>query len=793
MGLNVRVVGGKIFAGLLIVIGALLTFGGVQLAWLGGSVYYLIAGLLTALSGIALWRGSRVGLWLYGAMLIGTIGWAIAEAGLDGWALVPRLVPPMVLGLGLFLFAGRSPSGSNRGKALLAGAAILAVGVGAVSHAMLDAPLDPALRNGTAAGPARQQAFPSTALPARDWPSYGGEQGMIRHSSLTQITPQNVDRLVPAWSYRTGPTPAGLGPETMLEVTPLKIGDSLYLCTGYNDVIALDADTGREKWRYAAGLDVSKAPLANCRGVAYYEAATQDCPKRILTNTVGAELLALDARTGRPCRSFGRNGRVSLLTGMGDVRSGYYYVTSAPTLIRGKVVLGGWVYDNQYWGEPSGVIRAFDATTGALAWAWDMGRPEQKGPPPAGQTYTRSTPNSWAPMSSDEALGLVYVPTGNPTPDHFGRQRRPFDEKFGSSVVALDAATGDVRWSFQTTHHDLWDYDVASAASLIDLPTPTGVRKALVQPTKRGEMFLLDRVTGEPISDVRELAVPQRGHAPEERLAPTQPFSVGMPGFGGPPIRESMMWGLTPLDQLWCRIEFRKMRYEGPFTPPGLSKSLSYPGWSGGSNWGGVSIDSRRAIMIANSTRFPVTIKLIPRSEADRLGIKPVDPAAQPKGDAHFYTIAQGGTPYAVEVLPFLSPLGVPCLQPPYGMISAVDLATRKLLWTKPFGSTRESGPMGLRSHLPLPMGVPQHGGAMTTAGGVTFIGASQDGRFRAFSTETGRLLWEVALPAGGNAVPMTYQGRSGEQFVVIAAGGSRPLRSKLGDYVIAYKLPSGR
>ena len=787
-----RTIGGRVFAALLIVIGALLALGGGQLAWLGGTLYYLFAGLLTALSGILLWRGSRAAPWCYAAMLVGTIGWAIFESGSDWWALVPRIIPPMVLGLGFFLVRGVWSAGP-KAKALLAGATILAVAIGTTSHEMSDKSLDPASRNGIQARPTNQAAFPSATLPGKDWTSYGGEQGSIRHSSLTQITPQNVGRLVHAWSYRVGSTPAGLGAEAMLEVTPLKIGDTLYLCTGYNDVIALDANTGKQKWRYAARVDISDAPLANCRGVAYFKAAVEDCPERILTNTVGAELVALDARTGKPCRSFGRNGRVSLLTGMGDVQGGYYYVTSAPTLGRGKVVLGGWVYDNQYWGEPSGVIRAFDAATGALAWAWDMGRPGQKGLPPAGEAYTRSTPNSWAPMSADESLGLVYVPLGNPTPDHFGRQRRPFDEKFGSSVVALDAENGDVRWSFQTTHHDLWDYDVASSPSLVDLPGPNGVRKALVQPTKRGEVFLLDRETGEPLADVREVAVPQRGHVPEERLAPTQPVPVGMPGLGGPPIRESMMWGLTPLDQLWCRIAFRQIRYDGPYTPPGLTKSLLYPGRSGGSNWGGVSIDSGRGIMIANTTRFPVTIKLIPRQEANRLGIEPADQSAPLKGDSHFYTIAQAGTPYAVEVLPFLSPIGVPCLQPPYGMISAVDLATRKLLWTRPFGTARSSGPWGLRSHLPLPMGVPQHGGAITTAGGVTFIGASQDGRFRAFSTETGRLLWEAALPAGGQAVPMTYEGRNGEQFVVIAAGGSRSLQTKLGDYIVAYKLSSKR
>jgi len=607
--------------------------------------------------------------------------------------------------------------------------------------------------------------------------------GGTRFSGLDQLNPGNAGKRKEVWPVRLGAAPGGVA--TSLEVTPLKVGDALYVCTGYSDVLSLNPETGAVNWRFRAKANMTNLPMAACRGVAYYRAPGLSglCAERIITNTVDARLIALDALTGARCQDFGANGETSLQAGLTPSPPGYYYPSSAPTIVRGKIVLGGQVRDVQYWGEPSGVIRAYDIITGKLAWAFDMGRPGEHGEPPAGQVYTHSTPNSWAPMSADETLGLVYAPTGNAAPDYFGGYRRPFDEKYASAVVALDAETGDPRWVFQTTHHDLWDYDVPSQPTLVDLSGPGGVQHALIQPTKRGEIFLLDRVTGKPLAAVNEKPAPQDGIAPGERVAPTQPYSDGLPSFVGPRWRERDMWGITPFDQLWCRIKFREARYEGSMTPPGLTPNIEQP--YAALNWGGVSLHPERGLMVVNSDNFAAYDRLVTRREADALGVKPV-PAPQ-----IFRGGAQAGTPYAVKILNFLSPLKIPCNAPPYGRLSVVDLKTRKLVWSKPLGAARDSGPWGLRSMLPLTMGLPNIGGSVTTRGGLIFIAAAQEQTFRAIDIGDGKEVWSARLPAGGQATPATYWSpASGRQFVVLAVGGSVTLQTKLGDYLIAYALP---
>jgi len=768
------------FAVSLIVFGLALCWLGGMLVSVGGSAYYLVAGTATVGSGLLAWRGDRRGAYLYAAMLVGTFVWAIGEVGFDPWPLMPRLLAPIVLGLG-FPLLGICPRLSRRQRLGAAGTVVVAVALVLIMGSRFDPPsVDRA--------PSLQQRG-GEKTEASDWPAYGRDQGGTRYSSLTQLTPANVSALQPLWQYRTGYVQESV--RTTFEATPLKIGDSLYFCSPDNDIIALDATTGVQRWRYRMRADQDQVFLAACRGVTYFRNPAQQgglCTAAIISGTIDGRLFALDAATGTPCPRFGRGGFVDLKAGLGRVEKGYYFVTSAPQLIRGKVVLGGWVTDNQHLGEPSGVIRAFDAATGAFAWAFDMGRPNDHGMPPAGQRFTPGTPNSWAPISADETLGLVYLPTGNATPDWFGGMRRPFDEKYSSSVVALNADTGAVRWSFQTTHHDLWDYDVPSQPTLYDMPTPSGRVPAVIQATKRGEIFVLDRRTGRPITRVEERPAP-KSNVPGERVAPTQPFSTGMPSFAGPDLTEAAMWGVTPLDQAWCRILFRRSRYDGPVTPVGLDRpTIISPGYTGGMNWGGVSIDRQRDIMIVNSMRVAVRSQLIPRHQADRLGVKAI--SADVHGDVGG-TAAQAGTPYAVKLAPFLSPLGIPCQQPPYGMISAIDLKTRKLLWSHPFGTGREAGPFGIRSMLPFTMGVPNIGGSITTGGGVTFIGAAQDSYFRAYDTQTGQLLWRTRLPAGGQATPMTYRGRDGHQIIVIAAGGHDALAARRGDYVLAFALPS--
>lgn len=757
--------------------GALLWLGG-KLALLGGSPWYLLTGIVMAATAVLGFRRQRLSIGIFWTFLLLNLGWALWEVGLDGWALAPRIAMPVCLGLWMLTPWYRRHVGLDSplpgGRLLWPGlAAVLLVSVGTLFW--IDR-----------APPATDAAFgASPAAPADgDWLAFGNDRGGSRWSPLGQITPANVGNLKPAWVYHAGPAPKGA--RLSFQVNPIKIGDRVYLCTGYNDIIALDAETGREVWRHRPQVDHRGVYGLSCRGVTYYKVpdASGACAERIYTATIDARLIAVDATNGRLCAGFGQGGRVNLLTGMGDVEKGYYFVTSPPALIRGRLVLGGWVTDGQHVGEPAGVIRAFDAVTGAFAWAFDAGRPDDHEQPANGSEYTRGTPNSWAPMSTDESLGLVYAPTGNATPDYFGGHRTANDDRFSSAVVALDAATGSVRWQFQTTHHDLWDYDVPAQPTLTDLP---GGIPALIQPTKRGQIFVLDRRTGRPVFPVTERAVPQ-GAVPGERLSPTQPYSA-LPAFGGPRPTEKGMWGLTPIDQVMCRIRFREARFDGDMTPIGTDRpTITWPGYLGGVDWGGVSVDKQRGLLIVNNNQVANYNRLIPRADADRQGIKPI--STKHMSDVGG-PVAQMGVPYAAHISPFLSPLAIPCQQPPYGMINAVDLRSGKMVWSRRFGTSRDSGPLALPSFLPIPMGVPNIGGSLVTKSGLIFIGATQEHAFRAYDVTSGRELWKARLPAGGNANPSTYwSAKSGRQFVIIAAGGHGAMLSGSSDAVIAYALP---
>jgi quinoprotein glucose dehydrogenase len=783
------------FALLLLIIGIALLVGGAKLLSLGGSPYYVLAGLAAIGSAVLVARGRRSGALLYGLLLLGSLAWAIGEVGFAPWSLVARLAAPTAIGLWFLMpwTARRLSPRATRSplkRAAIAGVAVVvAVVVGTLANRMfVEERPDPMFQAGTQESPAPRTLTASDG--SGDWNTWGSDAAGTRFSPLDQLTPANVGGLKPAWTFHFGPGPKGS--PAALEGTPLKIGDTLYACSDYNDVVALDAETGKPRWRFHANINTTGATYGHCRGVAYYRVAgaTGACAERIYTGTVDARLIALDLNSGRPCADFGVNGYVDLKAGMSAAPPGYYYVTSAPTVARGRIVLGGWVLDGMFWGEPSGVIRAFDAVTGKLSWAFDVGRPDRTGEPKPGETYTPSTPNSWAPMSADDRLGLVYAPLGGAVPDYAGAQRRPFDEAWSSSVVAIDAETGRPRWRFQTTHHDLWDYDVASQPTLIDLPTSSGIRPALIQPTKRGEVFVLDRETGKPIRPVTEHAAPQGGTAPGEHAAPTQPFSDAMPSFRGINIAERDMWGVTPLDQLWCRIKFREARYEGPLTPPGFDPSIAYPGFLGGMDWGGVSVDRDRMLMVVNTNYVGNYAQLIPRATADAMGVRPMGMGAPAKPEGQGVQ-PQAGTPFAVRSLPFLSPIYAPCQAPPWGRISAVDLRSGKLVWSHPLGTARDSGPLGIGSQIPFTVGTPNIGGSVTTRGGLIFIAATQDKYLRAIDTMTGKVVWQGRLEHAGQTTPITYLSRaSGRQFVVTAAGGHAFLGTTPGDAIVAFALP---
>lgn len=781
-----------LFAAVLGIMALIFIGAGGYLATLGGSLYYIVAGILFLGAAVLLGMGKRSGAWLFGLALAISVTWALWEVGFDGWALMPRLMIPVAFGIWLLLpwsqhalrggqaFARRVPLGAT---GLIAASAVGAVVLGSLLYTASagSLPPDPRFQTGIGAFPDANGATPAGQT-GENWPYFGGDQGGQKFSPLDQITLDNVSQLEVAWSVDVGRIPAN-------NSTPLKIDDALYVCNGFSQIFALDAETGAERWMY----DASEGHGSTCRGVTYHRTPglAGACAERVISGTGTAKLVALDAKTGQLCQDFGTNGVVDLLAGMHDyegrIIGGYYKVTSAPTYVRGKVVVGGWVTDGQYWGEASGVIRAFDAVTGELAWAWDMGRQDVTGLPPNGESYTVATPNSWAPASADEELGLVYLPTGNATPDFFGGQRRPFDDQFNSSVVALDAETGRLRWSFQTKHHDIWDHDVASPPALLDLPDATGtMRKALVQPTKAGEVFVLDRITGEPIFPVTEVAMPQDGVVPEERNSPTQPFSNSLPSFRGADLTEADMWGVSPFDQLYCRIKFKEARYEGPNTPPGLTPSVQSPSTFGAINWGGVSIDPTHGVMVVNSNRFASYVKLITREEADARGVAPQGEWGDPREVGG--VVAQSNVPYAAEPYFWLTALGVPCIDPPYGYLSAVDLNSGKLLWSQAFGSSKGSGALGITVPLEVTMGTPTHGGSMITASGLVFIAASKDNMFRAYDVKTGNVVWQTELPAAGGA-PISYT-LDGKQYIAVVAGGQGAIQSRFSTKMVAFKLP---
>lgn len=780
-----------IVGGLLALIGLVLTVGGVWLAALGGSFYYLLAGVGLLAAGYFLTFGRPIGAYIYLGVFALTLVWALWEVGLNVWALIPRVIGPAVLAILVVLVLPLLDPARWRWRSAAAAAAGV---VGLVAIGLLVSPgglkrdaggLPPVL--------AATLSDPSPMGVGSDWPAYGGTYAAQRFSPLAQITPENVAQLERAWVFETGDLPKDRwGAET----TPLKVGDTLYFCTGMNVLIALDPATGRQRWRFDPQVAEEAIPYtAACRGVAYYDtpgaAADSACAARIIEGTLDGRLIAVDARTGRPCADFGTNGQVDIKRGMGPVFPGMVSITSPPTIVRGILVTGHQVLDGQMRDAPSGVIQGFDAVTGEKRWAWDMVNPRWTGDPPPGQMYARGTPNMWTIASGDEALGLVYLPMGNSAVDYWSTTRRPQENEYATSLVALDVTTGKPRWHFRAVHKDVWDYDFGGQASLIDFPVGAGAVPALVLPSKQGDMYILDRRTGQSLFPVQERQVPQGGVEPQQR-SPTQPFS-SYHTLAFPRLEERDMWGMSPIDQLVCRIQYRRATYDGMYTPPQTERTVQYPGYNGGSDWGGVAVDPIRGVIVANYNNMPNYVRLVPRKEADKRGWAPRSAArggsmaqgAEGAGDP------QWGSPYAVDVnagwrLPFT---GLLCKQPPYGGIRAIDLRTGRTIWDRPFGSARRNGPFGIPSGLPFEIGTPNNGGAVITRSGLIYISAATDNIMRAIDIETGKTLWTDALPAGGQASPMTYE-HNGRQYVLIMAGGHHFMETPLGDDLIAYALP---
>ena len=618
-----------------------------------------------------------------------------------------------------------------------------------------------------------------------EWTAYGRDVLGGRHSALTQIDTSNVAKLEPVWTYHTGELPPAVQTRNRrsLEVTPIVVDGTMYIITPIGRIIALDPESGHERWVHDARLDRTIGfGDHTSRGVSTWLDATRaagvPCRRRIVAATVDARLLSLDAATGTLCTDFGTGGVVDLRVGLRTPPSGRseYEETSPPLVVHDLVVVGSGIADNQRAEAASGEVRAFDVRTGALRWTWhpvpqdpnDPAYATWRGP----RAHRTGAANAWSVLAADPARDLVFVPTGSPSPDYYGGERLG-DNRYANSVTALRASTGKVVWSFQTVHHDVWDYDNASPPALVTVQYGGRARDAVLQATKTGQLFVIDRETGAPIVPVTEMPVPKSTIAGEE-TSPTQPQSAIGP-LSPQRLDPDSVWGPTEADRAACRAAIAPLRNEGPFTPPSLEGSLVLPSNVGGAHWGGVAFDPSAQIAVVPVNTIAAVVKLIPRAAYDsaRRG------GTGNRIGAEF--APQRGTPYAMYRELLLLPSLAPCTPPPFGALVGVDLRRGAIAWRVPLGAMSST-----------PMGAPNLGGAITTAGGLTFVAASADRQFRAFDTRTGRELWHATLPASGKATPMTFRTASGRQLVVISAGGDGGGPFGASDAIVAYGLKKG-
>ncbi|HVP84774.1 MAG TPA: pyrroloquinoline quinone-dependent dehydrogenase [Rhizomicrobium sp.] len=619
-------------------------------------------------------------------------------------------------------------------------------------------------------------AVPATAAEP-GWPAYGGDQGGQRYSAARQITPANVTRLTQAWSYSTGDmtTKGAAMKRASFEDTPILADGRLYVCSPFNEVSALDPGNGKLLWRFDPKLD-SSLHYPNdfvCRGVAF--APVQDakgvCVHRIYLNTADRRLIALDAASGKPCPGFGKAGTVVIPPGpqLDGPHFGRIHTTSAPVVTHGLVIVGSAIDDNQKVDELRGTVHAFDAVTGELKWSFDPLADEK---PP----FRAGAANVWAPMSVDEARGLVLLPVSGASVDFWGG-KRPGAGKYANSIVALRVADGSVAWSFQTTHHDVWDYDIPAQPTLGLVTYKGKTVPAVLQPTKQGLLFTINRETGEPLIPVVERKVPQGG-APGEKLSPTQPIPVAPVPLAANHITPEDAFGMTFWDRGKCRKAIAAARHDGLYAPPSLQGTIVYPFTGGGTNWGGLAFDQTRDVVYVNTSNAMHLVTLIRQKDfsatRERFTGREVSP--------------NEGAPFGMMRETLLSPFGMPCNPPPWGQLHAVDMHDGRVLWSVPLGTTEDLAPFS--EYILGKTGTPNFGGPIVTAGGLVFIGAALDNYLRAFDAKTGKELWRGRLPAGGQATPMTYVWK-GRQYVVIAAGGHSKSNTKRGDRVIAFALPS--
>lgn len=636
------------------------------------------------------------------------------------------------------------------------------------------------------AGPcALLPAITAFALLAADgngtWPSYGNDPGGQRYSPLKSINRDNVSQLKVAWTFRTGDAykPAH-GAPTRFQATPIYVDGTLFVSTPLGRVIALNPVTGKQQWAYDGKVprDGGYGDYGN-RGLSTWVSPSGD--RHLYIATIDARLIAIDAKTGAACNDFGDNGIVNLRTGLRlpPLQFGDYEETSPPAVVGGTIVVGSAIADNAATNQASGEVRGFDAATGKLKWTWDpipqSNKPVIEKSWGKGSNTKTGGANAWSVIAADPARGLVFVPTGSPSPDYFGGERLG-DNAYANSIVALRAETGERVWHFQTVHHDLWDYDVAAPPLLFDINRDGKTIPALAVGSKSASLFILNRETGQPLFPVEERPVPA-SNVPGETASATQPFSV----LPAPVSRQSMSaaegWGIDDADREWCRNTVSQLRNEGVFTPPSTKGTLVFPGFVGGMAWSGAAYDKSNHLLILPANNLAVEVHLIPRNDYES-----TFNTRERKLNGDWEFARQSGTPFGMRRRVLLSPKGIPCTAPPWGMLQAISMDTGKKVWEVPLGQ--------LSSRLPEKFGSIALGGPIVTAAGLVFASGTLDPAIRAFDVHDGQTLWKGQLPTSARSTPMTFQGPDGKQYVVICAGGHQPAGGQpLGDYVVAFSL----
>jgi len=601
-----------------------------------------------------------------------------------------------------------------------------------------------------------------------DWPYYGGDAGGRKYSPLKQINRSNVRRLQVAWTYRTGEISDGTKypVRSAFETTPLVVGGVMYLTTPFNRLVALDPETGRELWSFDPKIDLNAYyPLLINRGAAFWSDGRES---RLFYGTLDGRLFAIDAATGRPASGFGQGGFVDLRQGVADkFPSSGYGMTSPPAVYKNFVICGSFLADGTPRG-PSGDVRAFDARTGKLAWRFHtVPREGEFG----NETWEKDSwrdrggANMWSIPSVDVERGIVYVPLTSPAYDYYGGDRKGAN-LFGDSLVALDAATGRRLWHFQLVHHNIWDYDLPAQPNLVTLLRGGRSVPAVVQVTKMGFTFVFDRVTGKPLFEIEERPVPA-SEVPGEQAHPTQPFPLKPPPYARQAMSRDELTDVTPESRAFCEKLIDGAVLGSIYTPIGLKPTVLFPGTNGGANWGGASFDPETYTLYVNSMDVGMVFRMVERPEGSDLP----------------YRARGAATPNSR----FWDPNLYPCQKPPWGHLTAIDLNTGEFRWRRVLGVIDELVEKGIP-----PTGTSNLGGSIVTAGGLVFIGATNDSRFRAFDKDTGEELWVTRLPASAHATPMTYLGpKSKRQFVVVAAGGGNKYNKIYADTLVAFALPS--